>query len=241
MQRNSKKTFQLIMSTLKLLVVEDEPKVGAFIKEGLEEQGYLVDLVTDGKIGQDMFENHQYEMVLLDVLVPFVSGLELCTIIRKKDKKVPILMLTALGTTEDKLKGFESGADDYLVKPFEFQELLARIKALTRRGTEAGENQNILKGYDLELDLNKKIAVRGGKKITLTAKEFGLLEFLMRANGRVVSKDEISEKVWDVNFDTGTNFVEVYINLIRKKVDKEFEPKLIHTRFGLGYCFTDKP
>jgi two-component system copper resistance phosphate regulon response regulator CusR len=229
------------MSTLKLLVVEDEPKVGAFIKEGLEEQGYLVDLVTDGKIGQDMFENHQYEMVLLDVLVPFVSGLELCTIIRKKDKKVPILMLTALGTTEDKLKGFESGADDYLVKPFEFQELLARIKALTRRGTEAGENQNILKGYDLELDLNKKIAVRGGKKITLTAKEFGLLEFLMRANGRVVSKDEISEKVWDVNFDTGTNFVEVYINLIRKKVDKEFEPKLIHTRFGLGYCFTDKP
>jgi DNA-binding response OmpR family regulator len=150
-------------------------------------------------------------------------------------------MLTALGTTEDKVNGLDAGADDYLVKPFEFQELLARIKALTRRGSDVSQSNNILKGYDLELDLDRKRAVRGGKIISLTAKEFGLLEFLMRSNGRVVAKDEIAEKVWDVNFDTGTNFVEVYINLLRKKVDKDFEKKLIHTRFGLGYCFTDNP
>jgi len=229
------------MNELKLLVVEDEPKVGAFIKEGLEEQGYLVDLVVDGKMGQSRIEQNQYSMILLDVLLPYVTGFELCKLIREKDKKVPILMLTALGTTEDKLKGFDSGADDYLVKPFEFQELVARIKALTRRSSEPEDACKILVAFDLQLDLEKKRAIRGGKTITLTAKEFGLLEFLMRSNGRVVAKDEISAKVWDVNFDTGTNFVEVYINLLRKKIDKDFDLKLIHTRFGLGYCFTDKP
>jgi len=229
------------MNELKLLVVEDEPKVGAFIKEGLEEQGYIVDLVVDGKMGKSRIEQNQYSMVLLDVLLPYITGLELCKLVREKDKNVPILMLTALGTTEDKLKGFDSGADDYLVKPFEFQELVARIKALTRRGSEPEDEGKKLVAFDLELDLEKKRAIRGGKTITLTAKEFGLLEFLMRSKGRVVPKDEISSKVWDVNFDTGTNFVEVYINLLRKKIDKDFEQKLIHTRFGLGYCFTDKP
>jgi len=229
------------MNELKLLVVEDEPKVGAFIKEGLEEQGYIVDLVVDGKMGQSRIEQNQYSMVLLDVLLPYVTGFELCKLVREKDKNVPIIMLTALGTKEDKLKGFDSGADDYLVKPFEFQELVARIKALTRRSSEPEDAGKILVAFDLELDLEKKRAIRGGKTITLTAKEFGLLEFLMRSKGRVVAKDEISAKVWDVNFDTGTNFVEVYINLLRKKIDKDFEQKLIHTRFGLGYCFTDNP
>jgi DNA-binding response OmpR family regulator len=150
-------------------------------------------------------------------------------------------MLTALGTTENKLKGFESGADDYLVKPFEFEELLARIKALTRRGAESLESANMISAFGLSLDLDKKRANRGGQTISLTGKEFGLLEYLMKAKGRVVSKEEISDKVWGVNFDTGTNFVEVYINLLRKKVDKDFDQKLLHTRFGLGYCFTDKP
>ena len=229
------------MNELRLLVLEDEPKVGAFLKEGLEEQGYMVNLVTDGILGKDAVESSKYDMAILDVLVPHINGLELCSIIREKDKSIPILMLTALGTTENKLKGFESGADDYLVKPFEFEELLARIKALTRRGAESLESANMISAFGLSLDLDKKRANRGGQTISLTGKEFGLLEYLMKAKGRVVSKEEISDKVWGVNFDTGTNFVEVYINLLRKKVDKDFDQKLLHTRFGLGYCFTDKP
>ncbi len=223
------------------MVLEDEPKVGAFLKEGLEEQGYIVNLVTDGILGKVAVEKSKYDMAILDVLVPHINGLELCSIIREKDKSIPILMLTALGTTENKLKGFESGADDYLVKPFEFEELLARIKALTRRGAESLESANMISAFGLSLDLDKKRANRGGQTISLTGKEFGLLEYLMKAKGRVVSKEEISDKVWGVNFDTGTNFVEVYINLLRKKVDKDFDQKLLHTRFGLGYCFTDKP
>jgi two-component system copper resistance phosphate regulon response regulator CusR len=229
------------MNELRLLVLEDEPKVGAFLKEGLEEQGYIVNLVTDGILGKAAVEKSKYDMAILDVLVPHINGLELCSIIREKDKSIPILMLTALGTTENKLKGFESGADDYLVKPFEFEELLARIKALTRRGAESLESANMISAFGLSLDLDKKRANRGGQTISLTGKEFGLLEYLMKAKGRVVSKEEISDKVWGVNFDTGTNFVEVYINLLRKKVDKDFDQKLLHTRFGLGYCFTDKP
>jgi DNA-binding response OmpR family regulator len=229
------------MNELRLLVLEDEPKVGAFLKEGLEEQGYIVNLVTDGVLGKVAVEKSKYDMAILDVLVPHINGLELCSIIREKDKSIPILMLTALGTTENKLKGFESGADDYLVKPFEFEELLARIKALTRRGAESLESANMISAFGLSLDLDKKRANRGGQTISLTGKEFGLLEYLMKAKGRVVSKEEISDKVWGVNFDTGTNFVEVYINLLRKKVDKDFDQKLLHTRFGLGYCFTDKP
>jgi DNA-binding response OmpR family regulator len=222
-------------------VVEDEPKVGAFIKEGLQELGFEVDLVYDGQMGERMWESKNYALIILDVIVPLVNGLELCKRIRKKNQQIPILMLTALGTTEDKLTGFDSGADDYLVKPFEFKELLARIKALTRRNTGLVETGNFLKIFDLELNLDKKQAKRGNHIINLTAKEFGLLEFLMRSKGRVVSKEEIAEKVWDVHFDTGTNFVEVYINLLRKKIDKDFDNKLIHTRFGLGYCFTDMP
>jgi two-component system copper resistance phosphate regulon response regulator CusR len=229
------------MTESKILVVEDEPKVGAFIKEGLQELGFEVDLVYDGQMGERMWESKNYALIILDVIVPLVNGLELCKRIRKKNQQIPILMLTALGTTEDKLTGFDSGADDYLVKPFEFKELLARIKALTRRNTGLVETGNFLKIFDLELNLDKKQAKRGNHIINLTAKEFGLLEFLMRSKGRVVSKEEIAEKVWDVHFDTGTNFVEVYINLLRKKIDKDFDNKLIHTRFGLGYCFTDMP
>ena len=228
------------MSRLKILVVEDEPKIGYFLKEGLQENGYDVDLAIDGKLGQIQIQNVKYGMIILDLLIPHINGLELCKLIREKDKTVPVLMLTALGTTDDKLKGFDSGADDYLIKPFEFKELLARIKALTRRGAEEESPSRILTAFDLKLDLDRKVAIRGNNSIKLTAKEFGLLELLIRSKGRVVSKEEISEKVWDVNFDTGTNFVEVYINLLRKKIDKEFPNKLIHTRFGLGYCLMEE-
>ncbi|MBZ0245906.1 MAG: response regulator transcription factor, partial [Cyclobacteriaceae bacterium] len=173
-------------------------------------------------------------------IIPYINGLELCKKIKSNKPDIPILMLTALGTTDDKVTGLDSGADDYLVKPFEFKELLARIKALTRRAFTVSEVANKLKVADLELDLNKKVAIRGGKIIELTAKEYSLLEYFMRNKGRVVSRIDISEKVWDINFDTGTNVVDVYVNILRKKIDKEFPNKLIHTRVGMGYIFTNE-
>ena len=154
---------------------------------------------------------------------------------------MPILLLTALGTTEDKVTGLDAGADDYLVKPFEFKELLARIRSLTRRGSAVHEVADKLSYHGLELDLAKKEAVRNGTRIVLTAKEFALLEFLMRNPERVLSRAQISERVWDIDFDTGTNVVDAYIKLVRKKVDKDFEPKLIHTRVGMGYMLTTTP
>jgi two-component system copper resistance phosphate regulon response regulator CusR len=149
-------------------------------------------------------------------------------------------MLTALGTTEDKVTGFNAGADDYLVKPFEFQELLARIKSLTKRTSGIIQTSNLIKVADLVLDIDKKVAIRGDNKIELTAKEFALLEYLIKNKGRVVSRADIAEKVWDITFDTGTNIVDVYINILRKKIDKDFEKKLIHTRIGLGYSLDEK-
>lgn len=226
---------------ISILVVEDEPKVGAFIQEGLQEQGFQVDLVSRGSEALQAFSDKPYQMAILDVLLPEVSGIELCKTFRSQNPKIPILLLTALGTTTDKLKGFDSGADDYLVKPFEFQELLARIKALTRRSFQAPEVHDVLVVADLELDLIRKKIKRGNQEINLTATEFRLLEYLMKNRDRVISKEEIGDKVWGMDFDTGTNYIEVYINLLRKKIDKEFPQKLIHTRFGLGYYFSDHP
>ncbi|MEQ8413206.1 MAG: response regulator transcription factor [Imperialibacter sp.] len=222
---------------MNILLVEDEAKVASFIKQGLEEQGYVVDLATDGQMGLTLFLKGAYDVAVLDVIVPFISGVELCRAIKNNKPSLPVIMLTALGTTEDKVNGFEAGADDYLVKPFEFRELLLRLKALTRRSQREEVVSHVLTVADLTLDLDKKVAHRGNKQIDLTAKEFGLLEYLMRNKGRVVSKIDISEKVWDIDFDTGTNVVEVYINILRKKIDRDFEDKLIHTRIGMGYIF----
>ena len=224
---------------MNILVVEDEPKVANFIKNGLEEQGYDVDIAFDSSIGEKLALSRAYGLIILDIIIPDINGLELCRRILAAKPELPILMLTALGTTADKVAGFEAGADDYLLKPFEFQELLARVKALTRRGDRSpvtGQT-SLLSIANLQLDLNKKLAIRDGKKIQLTAKEFLLLEYFMRNKGRVVSKLELAEKIWDVTFDRGTNVVEVYINILRKKIDKDFEPKLLHTRIGLGYIF----
>ncbi|HYG04679.1 MAG TPA: response regulator transcription factor [Chryseosolibacter sp.] len=228
---------------MQILVVEDEQKVAAFLKNGLEEQGYNVSLAYDGYGGEKLATSNPYDLIILDVIIPGINGLELCKKIKVLKPDMPILMLTALGTTDDKVTGFDSGADDYLVKPFEFKELVARIKALTKRkhAKAVGENApNILQVADLQLDLDKKIALRGNKTISLTAKEFSLLEYLMRNKGRVVSRPAIAEHVWDVTFDTGTNVVEVYVNILRKKVDKDFPNKLIHTRIGLGYMMNDR-
>ncbi len=223
-----------------LLLVEDETKVAAFIKKGLERQGFTVEIAEDGREGQRLFDERTFDLIILDVNLPFMDGVELAAYIRTKNAQIPLLMLTALDTTADKLAGFDAGVDDYLVKPFDFMELVARLKALLKRAVKTIEQTNVLRVAELELDLDQKLARRGGQTIDLTAKEFALLEYLMRNRGRVVSKVDIAEKVWDIDFDTGTNFIEVYINYLRKKIDKDTANKLIHTVVGMGYTLKEK-
>ncbi|MBX7052493.1 MAG: response regulator transcription factor [Flavobacteriales bacterium] len=224
---------------MKILVVEDEPKVAAFISQGLQENGYSTEIAYDGATALRMHEASPYEFYIIDINLPEKNGLQLCRDIRKTNQVVPILMLTALGTTEDKIAGFESGADDYLVKPFEFRELLVRIKALLKRTNSENKVQNILRVADLELNLDNYKVTRAGKRIELTGREFALLELLMKNKGRVLPRSEIAEKVWSVTFDTGTNVIDVYVTFLRKKVDKDFSPKLIHTQTGVGYILTE--
>jgi two-component system, OmpR family, copper resistance phosphate regulon response regulator CusR len=224
---------------MKILLVEDEPKVVEFIRKGLEECGHEITVAYDGQLGERLVIKQSYDLIILDVILPLINGFELCSRIREKGIKTPVLMLTALDALDDKIQGFDSGADDYMIKPFEFKELLARINALHKRATGLIQTSVTLKLADLVLDLEKKSARRGSKQIDLTAKEFALLECLMRNKGRVVSRAEIAEKVWDIGFDTGTNVVDVYINILRKKIDREFETKLIQTRIGLGYSINE--
>jgi two-component system, OmpR family, copper resistance phosphate regulon response regulator CusR len=226
---------------MKVLVIEDEPKVASFIKRGLEELSFHIDIAFDGLIGEKLGLTRKYDVIVLDIIIPGKNGIELCRKLKSVKPEVPVLMLTALGTTEDKVTGFEAGADDYLLKPFEFAELVARIKALTRRSKVAPlSNSHTLEFADLKLDLDKKVAIRGGSIINLTAKEFLLLEYFIRNRERVISRPELAEKIWDVTFDTGTNVVEVYINILRKKIDRDFHPKLLHTRIGLGYILSEE-
>lgn len=224
---------------MKVLIVEDEPKLAGFVKKGLEEQAWEVDVAYDGQMGSSLALSNPYDVIILDVNLPKVNGFQLATLLRNENIRTPILMLTALGTLGDKLAGFDAGADDYLVKPFEFQELIVRLRALQKRSSESGSVSNLLKIADLELDLNERIARRGGHRIELTAKEFGLLEYFMRNRGRVVSRVDIAEKVWDIHFDTGTNTIDVYVNFLRKKIDRDFPQKLIHTVVGMGYIMKD--
>jgi two-component system, OmpR family, copper resistance phosphate regulon response regulator CusR len=226
---------------MRILVVEDEPKVAAFLKQGLEESGYDVLSAFDGPTGRSLALQEHTDLVVMDVVMPGMNGMETCKAIRAGGGRMPILLLTALGTTDDKVMGLDAGADDYLVKPFEFKELLARVRSLTRRGSAVHARSEVLEYGGLVLDLAKKEAMRQGQRIPLTAKEFGLLEYLMRNAERVMSRAQISERVWDIHFDTGTNVVDAYIKLLRKKVDRAFEPKLIHTRVGLGYILTERP
>lgn len=226
---------------MKVLVIEDEQQVSNFIKQGLEEQSFEVDVAYDGHIGERLALSRDYHVILLDIIIPGMNGFELCKIIKKKRPEVPVLMLTTLGMTEDKISGFAAGADDYLLKPFEFVELIARINALARRvGNQQITHGSILRYEDLQLDLEKKIAVRDGKSIKLSAKEFALLEYFLRNKGRVIARAELAEKIWDLKFETGTNVVEVYINMLRNKIDRDFEPKLLQTRIGLGYVLINE-
>lgn len=227
------------MTKSSLLLVEDETKVSSFIKKGLEEYDYEVKQAFDGLEAKRMIRAGNYDLMIIDIKIPVLDGYEVCKYVRQTDTNVPILMLTALSSTDDKLMGFESGADDYLVKPFEFRELLARVKALLKRTKPIHHEEVIHNVADLELNSDTKDVRRGEKKIVLTAKEFALLEYLMKNKGRVVSRLELAEKIWDITFDTGTNVIDVYINFLRKKVDRDFPNKLIHTYIGMGYTLKE--
>lgn len=222
---------------MNILVVEDEPKVATVLRDTLYEYNHLVDIAPDGIEGRQKALENEYDLIILDLVLPYINGIEVCKAVRHEKAKVPILMLTALGSTDDLVKGFEAGADDYLVKPFEFKELMVRIMALSRRSSVVSDENRILKTANLELDLDRKIARRDGVKIELTAKEFILLEYFMRHPDKVLSRNTISRKVWEIDFETGTNIVDVYVNFLRKKIDKAYEPKLLHTMIGMGYYF----
>lgn len=225
-----------------ILVIEDEKRVADLLERGLEEVGYSVDVAYDGLKGLDLFKASSYHLIISDIMLPHLSGFELCQKIRLINKKIPILMLTALGTTDDKLEGFDAGADDYMVKPFDFRELDARIKVLLKRNTQQTNNQTSqIKYADLIIDLNNKEAKRENQSIKLSPKEYSLLLYMIKNPERVLSRTEIAKEVWDTHFDTGTNFIDVYINYLRKKIDKPFSTKLIHTKPGMGFIFTDKP
>lgn len=220
---------------MNLLLIEDEPKTVQSLKQGLEENGYAVDVAYDGLMGRQLATRNSYHLIVSDIIIPGINGVELCRELRKAGNETPILMLTALGTTDDKVTGFDAGADDYLVKPFEFKELLARVRALTKRGSAVSQTAQIMRFADLEVNMDAKTVHRAEQKIELTAREFNLLVYLIRNQGRVISKAEIAEQVWEIDFDSGTNIIEVYVNYLRKKIDRDFAVKLIHTQFGMGY------
>ena len=224
---------------MNILLVEDEPKVSEFIRKGLKEQKYNVEFAYDGLTGEKLALNEEFDLIILDVILPGISGVELCKRIRKYKVDLPILMLTALGTTKDKVEGLEAGADDYLVKPFHFDELLARIKALGRRRNLISPG-TVFKIADLVVDSYKRSVHRNGKEITLTTKEFSMLELMMANKNRVLTRTFIAENVWGINFDRGTNFIDVYVNYLRAKIDKGFDQKLIHTVIGMGYVLKEE-
>ncbi len=225
---------------MKVLIIEDEVKVVHSLRQGLVESDIAVDSAYDGYTGLSLAEGGQYDVIVSDIVMPRLNGIEFVKEVRKKGLQTPILLITALGATDDKVAGLDSGADDYLVKPFEFRELLARIRALSRRYHDRIRMGSILSFSDIEMNLDTRITTRAGIKIDLTPKESALLEYLIRNKERVISKQEIAEKVWDINFDTNTNVIEVYINYLRNKIDRPFEKKLIHTQFGIGYILKDE-
>ena len=226
---------------INILVIEDEKRVADLLKIGLEENGYQVLVAYDGEMGWRLFQSNDFQLIISDIILPKLNGFELCQKIRKADEEIPILMLTALGTADDKLEGFDVGADDYMVKPFDFRELLARVRVLLKRRAVAKVDVVKEISYaDLRINLERQEVTRNGEPIKLSPKEYNLLVYLVENAERVVSRVEIAEKVWNTHFDTGTNFIDVYINYLRKKMDKNFEVKLIHTKPGVGFILTDK-
>ncbi|MCD7721109.1 MAG: response regulator transcription factor [Prevotellaceae bacterium] len=223
-----------------VLVVEDEKRVADLLRAGLEENGYSVMVAYDGEMALRLFRSHEFHLVISDVILPRMNGFDLCKEIRQTNKRASILILTALGTADDKLEGFDAGADDYMVKPFDFRELMARVKVLTKRQAQSASPKppQRLSYADLSIDVAKREVRRGETLIALSPKEYNLLSYLVENADRVVSRMEIAEKVWNTHFDTGTNFIDVCVNYLRKKVDRDFEVKLIQTRPGVGFILT---
>lgn len=224
---------------MRILLIEDEPKLARSIKKGLEEHQIEVDVAEDGILGKRLAQSSGYAVIISDVIMPGMSGIELTRQIREEGRRTPILLLTALGQTDEKVAGFDAGADDYLTKPFEFRELLVRIQALARRPVDSYQRLPELRFADVVMDMQTRECHRADRKIPLTPKEFALMEYFLKNPMRVISKQEISEKVWNLDFDTGTNIIEVYVNFLRKKVDKDFDTKLIHTQFKNGYILRE--
>lgn len=224
---------------MRILVIEDQVKTAQFLKKGLNEVGYSVDIAESGSAGESYIASSEYDLVILDVMLPDQNGMDTARHVRRDGYTGPILMLTALSTTKDKVNGLDAGADDYLTKPFAFDELLARVRALLRRHSSGTSVNSILKYSDLEVDLIHRRVTREGKEISLTAKEFSLLEYFIRNPERPLGRVSIAEHVWDVHFDSESNVIDVYINLLRKKVDAPFSKKLIQTVVGVGYVLKD--
>ncbi len=225
---------------LNVLLVEDEISVGNLINKGLSERGYKISLAPDGDIGYEMATKNDFDIMILDIMLPGLNGLELCKRLRNNKIDTPILMLTALSSTENIVTGLDSGADDYLAKPFKFAELEARIRSLARRKNQLQpEDNHALRVADLELNPDSKMVLRNGKRISLTSTEFRLLEFLMRNKGKVLSRMTILENVWGIDFNISTNVVDVYINYVRKKIENSFDKKLLHTVVGMGYVIKE--
>lgn len=228
------------MNERRILLVEDEPKIADTLKLGLTENGFHVEATYDGNIGWKLFQIHTFDLIVLDINLPGMNGYELCKKIRLKDNLIPVIMLTALSSLDDKIEGYDVGADDYIIKPFEFRELQMKIRVLLKRTL----NQhlplgNLLQAGGLEMNLDSKEVKREAQPINLTAKEFQLLEYLLRNKNRVVSRADIAINVWDIDFDTNTNVIDVYINYLRNKVDKNFDKKLIQTQIGMGYILKE--
>ncbi len=229
------------MEAAKILIVEDERKIADTLQVGLMENGYQVQVAYDGGMGLHHFTTGRYNLLILDINLPGIGGLEICKKVRQQDSSLPVMMLTSMGTLADKIDGYNVGADDYLVKPFEFKELLLKINVLLKRSRQpALENKNILQVADLEMNLDSKEVLRNNTRINLTAKEFQLLEYFLHNQNKVLSRAEIALHVWGIDFDTNTNIIDVYINYLRNKIDKNFSPRLIHTQTGMGYILKIK-
>lgn len=226
------------MQDVRIILIEDELRLAEILGAQLKDNGFRVDIALDGYQGKKLLDENSYELVLLDINLPLINGYDLCRDIRHKNTEVPILMITALGTSEHKWKGFEAGADDYIVKPIDFRELLARIRVFLRRSA-VKQDAEVLQVADLEMDISTKSVTRAGKKIDLTVRETALLETFLRNKGELLSREFIIEQVWGIDFDPGTNIIDVYVNYLRKKIDKGFEIRLIHTKFGFGFYLSD--
>ena len=227
------------MEETRILLVEDEKKIAEALKKGLTENQYQVEVANDGLLGKKLFLTYPFDLAILDINLPGMSGYELCKEMRNRNQQIPIMMLTALNSIDDKIEGFDCGADDYVVKPFDFKELLVRIRALLKRLRQNVPVGNILKVADLVMNLDSKEVTRDGNPISLTAKEFQLLEYLVKNKSKVVSRADIALNVWDIDFDTKTNVIDVYVTFLRKKVDRDFPNKLIHTQVGMGYILKE--